>query len=81
MKNKLQKTSQFLFNIYLRLCLCWVVFALGIQVFFVYLQVSGQQERMLQYSNEFAWKFDGRFKNLPENISYEEPSIKQNLAN
>lgn len=73
MKNKLEKTSGFLFNIYLRLCLCWIFFALGIQVFFVYLQVSGQEERMLQYSNEFAWKFDGAFKSHPENIMYEEP--------
>jgi hypothetical protein len=53
-----------------------VFFALGIQVFFVYLQVSGQEERMLQYSNEFAWKFDGGFKSHPGNIMYEEPEAK-----
>jgi len=77
MKNQLTKASEFLFHVYLRLCLCWVFFALGIQVFFVYLQVSDQQERMRQYSNEFEWKFDGRFKNNPENIMYEGPTSEK----
>jgi hypothetical protein len=55
------------------LCFFWVTFALGFQLFFVYLDLSGQDERALQYSNELTWKFDGRFKNDPNNIWYEGP--------
>jgi hypothetical protein len=55
------------------LCLTWVTFALGFQMFFVYLDLSGQDERVLQYSNELSWKFDGTFKNDPNNIWYEGP--------
>jgi hypothetical protein len=55
------------------LCLFWVTFALGFQLFFVYLQFSGQQERALRISNEITWKIDGRFKNDPNNIWYESP--------
>jgi hypothetical protein len=55
------------------LCLSWVTFALGFQLFFLYLDFSGQDERALQYSNELSWKFDGTFKNDPNNIWYESP--------
>ena len=58
---------------FMSFCLCWVFFALGFQLFFVYLQFSGQEDRALQYSNEISWKIDGRFKNDPNNIWYEAP--------
>lgn len=77
MKKQLTKASELLFHIYLRLCLCWIFFALGIQVFFIYLEFSGQEERMSAYSNEFAWKFDGTFKDHPGNIMYEGPESKK----
>jgi hypothetical protein len=51
----------------------WLVFALSFQLFFVYLQFSGQEERASRISNEITWKIDGRFKNNPDNIWYEEP--------
>lgn len=77
MKKTLTKATELLFHAYLRLCLCWVFFALGIQVFFVYLEISGQEERMQRYSNEFSWKFDGTFKNTPGNVMYEDPTAKR----
>ena len=49
----------------------WVVFALGVQTFFVYLHFSGQDERAGKISNELTWKLDGRFKNNPDNVWYE----------
>jgi len=47
---------------------------LAFQLFFVYLEVTGQQERTLRISNHLAWKFDGSFKNTPGNIFYEGPA-------
>lgn len=55
------------------LCLSWVTFGLAFQLFFVYLQFSGQEERAGRISNEITWKIDGRFKNNPDNIWYEAP--------
>lgn len=55
------------------LCLSWVAFGLSFQLFFVYLQFSGQEERASRISNEITWKIDGRFKNDPNNIWYESP--------
>lgn len=58
---------------FMLMCLSWMIFALGFQLFFVYLQFSGQQERAGRISNEITWKIDGRFKNDPNNIWYESP--------
>jgi hypothetical protein len=77
MKKRLTQASEFLFHVYLRLCLCWIVLALGMHLFFVYLMVSNQEERASRYANEFEWKFDGTFKNYPGNIMYEEPVAKK----
>jgi hypothetical protein len=77
MKKRLTQASEFLFHVYLRLCLCWIVLALGMQLFFVYLMVSNQEERASRYANEFEWKFDGTFKDYPGNIMYEEPVAKK----
>jgi hypothetical protein len=77
MKNKLNKASLLLFHVYLKLCLCWIFLALGMQVFFIYLEFSGQEERMSRYANEFEWKFDGTFKDYPGNIMYEAPTAKK----
>jgi hypothetical protein len=40
----------------------WILFALSTQLFFVYLHLSGQDERAGKISNEILWKLDGRFK-------------------
>jgi len=51
----------------------WLVFALSLMSYALYLEFSGNQEKLQQMSNEFSWKFDGTFKNSPGNIWYEEP--------
>ena len=77
MKKKLTRASELLFHAYLRLCLCWIFLALGTQIFFVYLEFSGQEERMQRYANEFEWKFDGTFRDNPGNVMYEAPIVKK----
>lgn len=51
----------------------WVVAALCFQLFMVGLHVFGKDQMTQDISNWFTWKFDGRFKNSPGNIWYEEP--------
>ena len=51
----------------------WIVFALTFEGYMVYLHFSGQEEKTMAISNWFSWKFDGTFKNNPDNIWYEEP--------
>ena len=41
------------------------------QVTFVILQFSGREDITTKLANEFAWKFDGAFKNNPDNIMYD----------
>jgi len=49
----------------------FVLLALFTQVLFIYLQVTGQDEKMQNMVNAFEQKFDGTFKNNPDNIWYE----------
>ena len=49
----------------------WLVFALSLMSYALYLEFSNQQETLRNMSNWFSWKFDGTFKNSPENIWYE----------
>jgi hypothetical protein len=37
------------------------------------LEFSGQEERQRDMINKIEWKFDGTFKNNPDNIWYEAP--------
>ena len=60
-----------IFQAYLFFAMTWVVFALGFQVFFLYLMATEQDERATKITNEITWKIDGRFKNNPDNIWYE----------
>jgi len=48
----------------------FILLALSFQLAFVYLQISGQEERAGRIANEMEWRFDGRFKNSPGNIMY-----------
>jgi len=70
-KINLKQIGEKCFLAYLYFVMTWVVFALGFQVFFLYLMATKQDERMTQISNEITWKLDGRFKNDPNNIWYE----------
>jgi hypothetical protein len=51
----------------------WLAFALSLMIYSIFLEVSGKQETLQNMSNWFSWKFDGRFKNSPGNIWYQEP--------
>jgi hypothetical protein len=59
------------FLAYLYFVMTWIVLALGVQTYFVYLHFSGQDEKASKISNEITWKIDGRFKESPDNIWYE----------
>ena len=48
----------------------WIIFAKCFQLFFVYLQFSGNEETATKVSNWIMWRIDGTFKNSPENIWY-----------
>ena len=49
----------------------WIIFAICFQLFFVYLQFSGNEETATKVSNWIMWRIDGTFKNSPENIWYQ----------
>jgi hypothetical protein len=70
-----KKIGESLFKGYLGLVGLWLIFALTFQIFFIYLHFTNQEERALNISNEISWKIDGAFKNNPNNIWYEEPSV------
>lgn len=57
------------------LVLTWVILAVIFQMFMVGLHFAGQEETIRTIVNWFEWKFDGRFKNSPDNIWYEEPKV------
>jgi len=76
MKNRLNTASEFMMQGFVKSCLLFVVCALCAQVFMVYLQLTGQDERMSRIGNAVEWKFDGTFKNDPNNIWYEGPKTK-----
>jgi hypothetical protein len=69
----LYKIREYIFYGFLTFVGAWLIFALGLMFYSVYLEFSGNQEKLQQMSNEFNWKFDGTFKNSPGNISYEGP--------
>ena len=56
---------------FLYLALGWVVLAVAFQLTMVGIHIAGKTELERNISNWFSWKFDGTFKNSPENIWYE----------
>ena len=60
-----------LFTVFLSLAVVWIAFALCFQLFFVYLQFSGNEETARNVTNWIEWRIDGTFKNSPENIWYD----------
>ena len=48
----------------------FIIGALLFQLTFIFLEFSGYSEVATRIGNELMWKFDGRFKNDPNNISY-----------
>ncbi len=49
----------------------WLLFALSLMFYSMYLEFTGNDQALQDMSNQFSWKFDGTFKNSPENIWYE----------
>ena len=52
------------------LFVAFVSLALLTQFYFLYLEFTGQSQTIRNLTNSFSWKFDGRFKNDPNNIMY-----------
>ena len=71
----MEKIKNILFSGFVRLVFAWVVLAFCFETFMIFTHFTNE-ERERQIANEFAWKFDGRFKDLPENIWYETPKSK-----
>jgi hypothetical protein len=60
------------FMAFLSLAGVWILFAISFQLFFVYLQFSGNEKMAMDITNWIEWRIDGTFKNSPENIWYVE---------
>lgn len=69
--------------IFLALVGTFIGLAFLFQVFFIYLEFSGNAERASQIAKEIQWRIDGTFKNSPNNIWYnaEEHIYVQNVTN
>lgn len=61
----------------------WIAFALLFQLTMVGIHFSGNTQLETDIANWFSWKFDGTFKNSPENIWYnaEEHIWVENVTN
>jgi hypothetical protein len=77
MKKFLEKAAEKAFGVYMILALSWVCIALSLQLFFVYLQFSGDEERTRDITSRITRKIDGNWKDNPENIWYEPTEIKK----
>lgn len=73
----IDKITEKIFSAFLMSALAFVLSAFCVQVFFVYLQFSNNEEYQRRIINKLEVKFDGRFKNNPENIMYEGPIAKK----
>jgi hypothetical protein len=75
MKVKLLKAKDFIAEkimwAFLSLFGAWLIFALGLMFYSIYLEITDNQPALQDMSNQFSWKFDGTFKNSPGNIWYE----------
>lgn len=71
-KSLLSNLKEQTFLIFIRLVLIFVICALSVQIFFISLEFSGNSDIASQLAREFSWKFDGTFKNNPNNIWYQE---------
>jgi len=60
---------------FVKLVLAWTIFAFCFEMYVVYVHFT-DEEKEQRMANEFAWKFDGQFKNSPGNIWYEGPKSK-----
>jgi len=56
--------------VFLSIAGLWIISALLFQITMLTLEFSGYSEVATKIGNELMWKFDGTFKNSPENIMY-----------
>lgn len=68
--NLKQNWQEFIVNTILSIFTLFVVSALIFQLTMVGLELMGKTETTRAIGNWFSWKFDGTFKNSPENIWY-----------
>ena len=75
MVTKLLKAKDFIAEKIMWAFLClfgaWLLFALSFMFYSLYLEFTDNEQALQQISNEFSWKFDGTFKNNPDNIWYD----------
>ena len=85
-KNALAMANVLRDRIVLGMLYIFVVFimsALATQIYFVYLEATGQDDKIREIVNHLTVTFDGRWKNDPQNINYvaEEQIYVQNVTN
>ena len=74
MVTKLLKAKDFIAEKIMWVFLClfgaWLIFALSLIAYSLFLEFTDNQQALQNMANEFSWKFDGTFKNSPGNIWY-----------
>lgn len=70
MKNLYLSLKTYTAYVVIGIVLAWVVFALSFQIFMIGLEVTGKTETIKQITDWFYTKFDGNFKDHPNNINY-----------
>lgn len=70
MKNLYLTLKEYTAYVVVGLVLAWVFFALAFQLTMIGLEVTGKTETIKQITDWFYTKFDGNFKNNPNNINY-----------
>lgn len=65
-----QKVKEHIFSGMLGFSLVWVIFALSVQIYFVILQVSGNDEEVRRITHELTVRVDGNYIDNPKNIFY-----------
>jgi hypothetical protein len=66
----LEKIKDYIVSAMLIFTLSWVIFALSFQVYFVILEISGNQEEMNRITSELTVRIDGNYVDNPKNIFY-----------
>jgi hypothetical protein len=70
MKQFIISLREKVFLVFLSLAGILIIGALLFQVTFLFLEFSGRSEIASQIARELSWKFDGTFKNDPNNVWY-----------
>jgi len=70
LKNLYLTLKEYTAYVVIGIVLAWVFFALAFQITMIGLEVTGKTETIKQITDWFYTKFDGNFKNHPNNINY-----------